>query len=66
MIEAETVEDMDDARRLWCERVSDAAHRAADELRALDEPYTDALLEDLDGLSARLDAELRANGTGPA
>jgi len=53
---------MDPAERQWSERVAEAALRAADELRALDDPTTFALLSDLDALHARLSAELRPNG----
>ena len=62
MIEAERTAEMNPERRLWSERVADAARRAADELRALDDPAANALIEDLDGLTARLAAELRPNG----
>ena len=49
----------------WSERVAEAALRAADDLRALDDPTTFALLADLDALHARLSLELRLNGEAP-
>ena len=47
--------------RQWYERVADAALRAADELRALDDPTTFGLVADLAALHARLSA---ASGLG--
>jgi len=52
---------LDVERRAWCERVATAARRAADELRALDDPYCRVLLADLDALDERLSAELCAS-----
>jgi hypothetical protein len=51
---------MDSERRQWLERVADAASRAADDLRRLDDASTHGLLEDLDDLHRRLTAELEA------
>jgi hypothetical protein len=53
---------VDPEEQLWTERVADAALRAADELRALDDPATSGLLADLDALHARLSAAPRPNG----
>jgi hypothetical protein len=53
---------VDRAEQQWSERVAEAALRAADELRALDDPTTLALLADLDALHARLSVEPRPNG----
>jgi len=50
------------SEQLWSERVAEAALRAANELRALDDPTTVDLLADLDALHARLSIELRPNG----
>jgi len=50
----------------WSERVAEAALRAANELRALDDPTTVDLLADLDALYARLSLELRPNGGAAA
>jgi hypothetical protein len=47
----------------WLARVADAARRAAQDLRQLDDPQHDALLADLDALYERLTGELRATGT---
>jgi hypothetical protein len=54
-----TVEPMEQA---WTERVAEAALRAADELRALDDPTTFGLLADLDALHARLSAASGLDG----
>jgi hypothetical protein len=49
---------VDEERRVWLERVIDAAARAAEDLRAHRDPSHHALLQDLDDLCERLRAEL--------
>lgn len=54
---------MDDERRQWLERLAQAAARAAEDLREYDDPAHRHLIEDLDRLSASVNAELRAAGS---
>ena len=44
----------------WLARVAEAARRAAEALRGLDDPQQRELLADLDDLHERLTAELRS------
>jgi hypothetical protein len=44
----------------WLARLAEAARRAAEDLRGLDDPHHHDLLMDLDDLHTRLTAELEA------
>jgi hypothetical protein len=62
---AESLTGMEPEREAWVRRVAAAAQNAAIELRKLDDPSAQDLLEDLDDLREKLIAELRAGGLEP-
>jgi hypothetical protein len=53
---------MDEDRRRWLEKLAEATARAAEELRAHQDPAHRELLEDLEELRDRVARELRAAG----